>query len=74
MNVIVDAFGKRVFMTPYRPDVEARSKLIDTDAEYCSNFETPREKTPRSVIYDFNIERQYEDRHKDEQPDTTDMS
>ena len=30
-------------------------------------------KTPRSVISDFNIDRQYEDRDKDEQPDTTDM-
>ena len=51
MNVIVDAFEKRVFMTPYRPDVEARSKSIDTDDEYCSNFETPREKNTKKCNF-----------------------
>ena len=38
-----------------------------------SNFETPREVTPWEVIPDFNIDRLYEERYKDEQPDTTDM-
>ena len=73
MDTIVDAFEKQVFMIPYRPDVQARSKSVNTDDEDGSNFKTPREVTPRSVIFDFSIDRLHEDRDKDEQPDTTDM-
>ena len=73
MNIIVDAFEKRVFMTPDSPDVEARSKSSDTNDKDGSKFETPREVTLRSVISDFNVDRLYKDRDKDEQPDTIDL-
>ena len=55
------------------PFVEACSESDKTDDMDDSNFETPREVTPREVIPDFNIDRLYEERYKDEQPDTTDM-
>ena len=53
-----------------------------TDDENGSNFETPKEVTPRSVmsdlprsvISDFNIDRLYEYREEDKQLDTTDMT
>ena len=54
MNVIMDAFQKRVFVTPQRPDVEVSSES-STDDEDGSIFASPREVTPRSVISDFNI-------------------
>ena len=73
MNIIVDAFEKRVFMTPDSPDVETRSKSSDTNDKDGSKFETPREVTLRSVISDFNVDRLYKDRDKDEQPDTIDL-
>ena len=73
MNIIVDAFEKRVFMTPDSPDVEARSKSSDTNDKDGSKFETPREVTLRSVISDFNVDRLCKDRDKDEQPDTIDL-
>ena len=55
------------------PFVEVCSESDKTDDMDDSNFETPREVTPREVIPDFNIDRLYEERYKDEQPDTTDM-
>ena len=55
------------------PFVEACSESDKTDDMDDSNFETPREVTPREIIPDFNIDRLYEERYKDEQPDTTDM-
>ena len=55
------------------PFVEACSESDKTDDMDDSNFQTPREVTPREVIPDFNIDRLYEERYKDEQPDTTDM-
>ena len=67
-NVILDAFEKRVFIAKGRSYVEARSESGDTNDEDDFNFETPRE-----VIPDFNIDRLYEERDKDEQPDTADM-
>ena len=54
MNVIMDAFQKRVFVTPQRPDVEVSSES-STDDEDGSIFASLREVTPRSVISDFNI-------------------
>ena len=60
-------------MTPDSPDVEARSKSSDTNDKDGSKFETPREVTLRSVISDFNVDRLYKDRDKDEQPDTIDL-
>ena len=67
-NVILDAFEKRVFIAKGRSYVEARSESDNTNDEDDFSFETPRE-----VIPDFNIDRLYEERYKDEQPDTTDM-
>ena len=67
-NVILDAFEKRVFIAKGRSYVEAHSESDDTNDEDDFNFETPREAIP-----DFNIDRLYEERDKDEQPDTTDM-
>ena len=55
------------------PFVEVCSESDKTDDMDDSNFETPREVTPREIIPDFNIDRLYEERYKDEQPDTTDM-
>ena len=55
------------------PFVEVCSESDKTDDMDDSNFETPREVTPREVIPDFNIDRLYEESYKDEQPDTTDM-
>ena len=54
MDVIMDAFQKRVFVTPQRPDVEVSSES-STDDEDGSIFASLREVTPRSVISDFNI-------------------
>ena len=54
MNVIMDAFQKRVFVTPQRPDVEVSSES-STDDEDGSIFASLREVTPRSVISDFHI-------------------
>ena len=55
------------------PFVEVCSESDKTDDMDDSNFETPREVTPREVIPDFNIDRLYEERYKDVQPETTDM-
>ena len=52
MNVIMDAFQKRVFVTPQRPDVKVSSES-SRDDEYGSIFASPREVTPRIVISDF---------------------
>ena len=57
--------GTNVILDAY---VEAHSESDDTNDEDDFNFETPREAIP-----DFNIDRLYEERDKDEQPDTTDM-
>ena len=73
INMILDAFEKQVFMAIHHPDIETHNKSSKTDDEDVSNFETPREVTSRSVITDFNLDRLYEDRDEDEQPDTTDM-
>ena len=73
INIILDAFEKQVFMAIHHPDIETHSKSSKTDDEDVSNFEAPREVTPRSVTTDFNLDRLYEDRDEDEQPDTTDM-
>lgn len=54
INVIMDAFQKRVFVTPQRPDVEVSSESSTND-EDGSIFASPREVTPRSVISDLNI-------------------
>ena len=66
MNTILDAFEKRVFIPKSSPFAEARSESDNTDDEDGSNFETPKEVTPRRLIPDFNIDRLCEKRDEDE--------
>ena len=40
MNIILDAFEKRVFVAKGRPDNEAHNESSDTDDEDDSNFKT----------------------------------